>query len=85
MACPFPLIGTFDLMDDAFQKALEPQLLVQGCNNWDNVKEGSYQDVIVMDDKTLVSDAPCDDDWKTTKALQLERIPNYWCGNCPIL
>jgi hypothetical protein len=39
MACPFPLIGTFDLMDDGFQKALEPQLLVQGYNNWDRIKD----------------------------------------------
>ena len=71
MACPFPLVGTFESVEVALGSAFQSQL-VAGYN-WDRSGQ-------VYDEERIQEEAShvCSDDWTTHKTLHLEALPNYW-------
>jgi hypothetical protein len=71
MACPFPLVGTFESVEAALGSAFQSQV-VAGYK-WD--RSGLvYDEERIQEDASHVSS----DDWITHKTLHLEALPNYW-------
>jgi hypothetical protein len=71
MACPFPLVGTFESVEAALGSAFQSQV-VAGYN-WD--RSGHvYDEERIQEEASQVSL----DDWTTHKTLHLECLPNFW-------
>jgi hypothetical protein len=73
MACPFPLVGTFDSVEAALGSAFQSQV-VAGYN-WDRTGQVYDEERSIQEEASHVSSA----DWITHKTLHLEALPNYWC------
>jgi small nuclear ribonucleoprotein (snRNP)-like protein len=76
MACPFPLVGTFDSVERALNLAVAPQT-VSGYN-WERQSAESYKEdhveTLSRDDSDSDNE---DEDWKTVKSMNFESLPNY--------
>jgi hypothetical protein len=73
MACPFPLVGTFDSVEAALGSAFQSQV-VAGYD-WD--RSGQVYDEEQIHEEEASSQTSSDE-WITHKTLHLENLPNYW-------
>eukprot|EP00980_Cylindrotheca_fusiformis_P023488 scaffold10514_cov72-Cylindrotheca_fusiformis.AAC.4 len=83
MPCPFPLNGQYDSLDRAIELVQNPQP-VYGYN-WNNAKQDSYSESIIIEDEPksqlLQDDADADDDdddeWTTFRSIIFEQLPRF--------
>jgi hypothetical protein len=79
MAVPFPLVGSFDSLSHALQAALEDHV-VTGYH-WDSSSSGQQQEYLEeeqQEEETAFNLLPQGQEWATSKALQVERLPMFW-------
>lgn len=74
MPCPFPLVGTFDSLQDSLSIVFEPQHVTS--YNWNDSNPQTYQESIRevdYNDNQQEVDTP----WNTNKTIHMESWPKY--------